>query len=114
MQADHHADLIIKIAPNERGNPPGKLADVELHFAGRSLLAGMKLVGFTIWRAGRGRHVLFPARQYAVKGERRCFALLRPIADSTAQDTIRDRILQAYAEYEKCAGADNAQGPATR
>ena len=41
----------------------------------------------------------FPARQYSVNGERRSFALLRPIADATAQDGIRDVILNAYAEY---------------
>ena len=32
---------------------------------------------------------------------------------STAQNTIRDRILQAYADYERRAAADDAQGPAT-
>ena len=80
MQAEGQADLVIKITASERGNPSGKLADVELHFGGRSVLAGLKLIGFSIWegRAGRGLNVLFPARHYAVKSERRCFALLRP------------------------------------
>jgi hypothetical protein len=44
--------------------------------------------------------VTFPARQYSVNGERRSFALLRPILDATAQDRLRDLILHAYAEYE--------------
>jgi hypothetical protein len=44
--------------------------------------------------------VTFPARQYSVNGERRSFSLLRPVADATAQDKIRDAILQAYAEHE--------------
>ena len=116
MRADERAELIIKITPNERGGPLEKLANVELHFAEGSLLAGLKLIGFSIWegRSGRGRNVLFPARQYAVKSERRCFALLRPIVDRTAQDTLRDRILEAYAAYEQGAAADNAQGPSTR
>ena len=111
MQAEGQADLIVKITASERGNPSGKLADVELHFGGGSLLAGLKLIGFSIWqgRAGRGPNVLFPARHYAIKSERRCFALLRPIVDSTAQDRIRDRILEAYAEYEQRAAADNTQ-----
>ena len=26
--------MTIKIVPNDKGNPPGKLADVELHFTG--------------------------------------------------------------------------------
>jgi hypothetical protein len=35
-----------------------------------------------------------------VNGERRSFALLRPIVDATAQNVVRERILDAYAEYE--------------
>lgn len=42
----------------------------------------------------------FPARAYSVNGERRSFALLRPISDATAQDRIRDLILAAYQEHE--------------
>jgi len=62
----------------------------------------LKLIGFSVWerRGGPGRNVTFPARSYSVNGERRSFALLRPIVDVTAQNTIRDRILEAYAEYE--------------
>jgi hypothetical protein len=92
---------IVKITPNERGNPPGKLADAELHFTD-GVLDGLKLIGFSVWerRGGKGRNVTFPARQYSVKGERRSFALLRPIADAAAQERIRDLVLQAYAEYE--------------
>ena len=98
--------MTIKIVPNEKGNPPGKLADAELHFM-QGPLEGLKLIGFAVWerRTGNGRNVTFPARQYSVNGERRSFALLRPIADSTAQDRIRDLILQAYAEHEAAAVA---------
>jgi hypothetical protein len=136
----------VRIIPNEKGNPPGKLADVELHFVdpmcpaclgdqelrvaetgplagatgicatcdgdgvlvGLNPLAGLKLIGFSIWerRAGSGRNVTFPARQYSVNGERRSFAILRPIVDTTAQERIRERILDAFAEYEReSAGA---------
>ncbi len=95
---------IVKIVPNDKGNPAGKLADAELHFTDGPL-AGLKLIGFSIWerRTGNGRNVTFPARQYAVNGERRSFALLRPIGDMAAQDRIRDLVLQAYAEYESNA-----------
>ena len=70
----------IRIIPNEKGNPPGKLADAELHFT-EGPLEGLKLIGFSVWerRVGNGRNVTFPARQYSVNGERRSFALLRPI-----------------------------------
>ena len=93
--------MTIKILPNEKGNPPGKLADAELHFTDGPL-DGLKLIGFGIWerKTGTGRNVTFPARQYSVNGERRSFALLRPLADITAQDRIREMVLQAYAEYE--------------
>jgi hypothetical protein len=108
MQTNAIAETVtVKIITNDRGNPPGKLADVELHFAGESLFAGLKLIGFSIWeRRGSGRNVTFPARQYSVNGERRSFALLRPIADATAQQAVRDRILEAYAEYEAASAAD--------
>src|SRR5438477_3188197 len=94
--------LTIKITPNDKGNPPGKLADAELHFTAGPL-AGLKLIGFSIWerRANGGRNVTFPARQYSVNGERRSFALLRPIVDTTAQENIRTAILDAYKAYEE-------------
>ena len=96
--------MTVKIVPNDKGNPPGKLADAELHFTDGEL-EGMKLIGFAIWerRSGGGRNVTFPARQYAVNGERRSFALLRPLADSTGQERVRDLVLQAYAEYSENA-----------
>lgn len=93
--------MTIHITPNDRGNPAGKLADAELHFTDGPL-AGLKLIGFAIWerRGGNGRNVTFPARQYAVNGERRSFALLRPIVDVDAQERVRTLIVEAYAEYE--------------
>ena len=94
--------MVVKITPNEKNNPPGKLADAELHFTD-GVLDGLKLIGFAIWerRSGGGRNVTFPARTYAVNGERRSFSLLRPIADATAQDRIRELVLEAYAEFEE-------------
>ena len=96
--------MTIKITPNEKGNPPGKLADAELHFSDGPM-EGMKLIGFSIWerRGGNGRNVTFPARQYSVNGERRTFALLRPIVDTTAQSKLRDLILEAFQEHEERA-----------
>src|SRR5438445_13352385 len=95
---------LVKFVPNEKGNPPGKLADAELHFTD-GVLDGLKLIGFAVWerRTGNGRNVTFPARQYAVNGERRSYALLRPIADVAAQERIRELVLQAFAEYEETA-----------
>ncbi len=101
------SNLTVKIVPNDKGNPPGKLGDAELHFSD-GVLAGLKLIGFGIWerRTGAGRNVTFPARQYAINGERRSFALLRPIVDTTAQNAVRDAILEAFAEYEETAASN--------
>src|SRR5437764_6007705 len=97
--------MTVKITPNDKGNPPGKLAEAELHF-GDGPLEGLKLIGFSIWerRGGAGgRNVTFPARQYSVNGERRSFALLRPIVDATAQNKLRELVLAAFQEYEEQA-----------
>jgi hypothetical protein len=97
--------ITIRITPNDKGGPAGKLADAELHFS-EGPLGGLKLIGFTIWerRAGSGRNVTFPARSYAVNGgARRSFALLRPIVDSTSQNALRELILEAYQQHEERA-----------
>ena len=92
--------MSVRIVPNTTGNPPGKLADAEVVFgADAGPFTGLKMIGFAIWerRAG-GRNVTFPARQYSVNGERRTFALLRPAnGDVSAQEAIRDAILEAYS-----------------
>ncbi|MEP7309347.1 MAG: hypothetical protein ABJA98_27910 [Acidobacteriota bacterium] len=94
-------DITVTIALNEKGNPPGKLADAELHFTAGPL-EGLKLIGFSVWqrRGATGYNVTFPARQYNVNGERRSFALLRPIVDTAAQNAVRDLVLQAYEAAE--------------
>jgi hypothetical protein len=97
--------MTVKITPNDKGNPPGKLADAEVHFT-EGVFEGLKLIGFAVWErrgAAGGRNVTFPSRQYSVNGERRSFALLRPIADTTQQSKVRDLILEAYQEYEERA-----------
>lgn len=100
--------MTIKILPNDKGNPPGKLADAEVHFTDGPL-EGLRLIGFAVWESrGQtpGRNVTFPSRQYSVNGERRSFALLRPVTDAAAQQPIRDLILEAYQQFEDGQGAD--------
>lgn len=90
-------NIIVKILPNVRNMPVGKLADAELHFAGGEL-DGLKLIGFAVWvrRDGNGQHVTFPARPFVVHGERRSFSLIRAINNPSAQDRLRDLVLEAY------------------
>jgi hypothetical protein len=104
--------MTIKITPNDKGNPPGKLADAELHFT-EGPLEGLKLIGFSIWAkraAAGGYNVTYPARQYSINGERRSFALLRAIDVYAlgAADRLKDQIIAAY-EADVLARAEAAK-----
>ena len=95
--------MSVKILPNDTGTPQGKLADAEVIFGAASgPFHGLRLIGFAVWeRRGGGRNVTFPARQYSVNGERRSYALLRPVnGDASVQDAIRQCILDAYSRVE--------------
>lgn len=80
----------VKVTPADDSAPAGKLADVELHFAGGEL-DGLRLIGFAVWsrRDGGGRSVTFPARQFTVHGERRHYSLLRSVEDVQAERRLR-------------------------
>ena len=97
----------VKIIQSDGGTPVGRLAEAELHFDD-GVLAGLKLLGFAIWqsRDSRPRIVTFPARQYSVNGERRSYALLRPINDAKQVDAVKELILAAYAEAEQSVAVE--------
>ena len=105
--SEHTGELVsVKIIPNDKGNPPGKLADAEVIFeADAGPLSGLKLIGFSVWeRRDGGKGVAFPARRYSLNGERRSFALLRPAnGDASAQEAIKQSILDAYERSEEHA-----------
>jgi hypothetical protein len=49
--------MVVKIVPNDKANPPGKLADAEPHFTD-VVLDDLKLIGFAVWeRRWSQRHV---------------------------------------------------------
>ena len=106
--------ITVRIMPNDKGSPTGKLADAEIHFH-TGPLSGLKLLGFAIWerRTRDGRNVTFPARTYVVNGERRSFSLLRDATGSgTGSDTaIKALILQALDDFDSAANTD--KGPQT-
>jgi hypothetical protein len=79
------------------GTTPGKLGDAEIIFAPGSPFAGMKLCGFSIWERRDGSYnVTFPSRNYTVNGEKRSFALFRPVSEPSAQNAIRKLIIDAF------------------
>jgi hypothetical protein len=89
----------VKILRNEQGTPAGKRADAEIHF-NTGELAGLTLVGFTIWerRDGNDRRVTFPGRPLIVHGDKRNFELLRAIGNPNVLDHVRELVLTAYEQ----------------
>ena len=105
--------MIVKITPNDKGNPAGKLADAELHFSDGAL-EGLKLIGFAadpiVDDTARGRMparlVLIEMRELAwhrakYRAEQRIFAPADPVLVSlrTLQHWLWTR-LQASATNE--------------
>jgi len=89
---------------NHGGTPASKLADVEIHFE-EGLLAGLKLVGCSVWRSKKGDAptVLVPSRSYATAGGVRYYELLRSSADGgaagNAQDPEGKLAVRRFKEY---------------
>lgn len=93
--------MIVHILPPSGGGA-GKLADAELHFDDGTPLAGFKLVGFSIWSRHDGSYnVTFPSRQYMVGGEKRSYALLRPVSDPSVQNVIKQLIIDSYVHRDR-------------
>ncbi len=91
---------------NHEGTPASKLADVEIHFE-EGLLAGLKLVGASVWRSKKGEAptVLVPSRSYATASGVRYYELLRPSADpvasasGTVEDPAAKQAVRRFKEY---------------
>lgn len=119
------------VFPPVRRTHPNKLADVELWFnAEDGALAGLKLVGFTIWRrterastpddspedaVGASRSypdwtLTFPSRPWASPQGMRTFALLRAQQSGAVAMRpiweLRDLILAAYASVAERPASD--------
>jgi len=84
---------------NHGGTPQSKLADVEIHFE-EGLLAGLKLVGCSVWRSKNGDAptVLVPSRSYATASGVRYYELLR---DSVGEDEVKGRSLYPLRQFKE-------------
>ena len=89
---------------NHNGQPASKLADVEIHFE-EGLLAGLKLVGCSVWRAKKGEKptILVPSRSYATAAGVRYFELLRAVDGDTDKKAVRAFKDYIRGEYQKIA-----------
>lgn len=89
---------------NRGGAPEKLLCEGEIVFE-EGPLAGMKLVGFSLWRGGDdGVYVTFPARAFGPEGDRKYFDLLRS-AEGNAADPrrVKDWILESYRSSQVAA-----------
>lgn len=79
--------------------PERMVAEAELHFGqDAGPLAGLKLVGFTLWRTADGEvYVTFPSRAIGGGTERKYFDYLRP-EDGTPKSVrnFKAWVLNAY------------------
>ena len=83
------------------GGPERLVCEAEVVFeAEAGPLAGMRLVGFSLWRSAEGEvFVTLPARTYEAGGERRFFDLLRPVEGQPANaKRAKAWILEQYQE----------------
>ncbi len=86
---------------NHGGTPASKLADVEIHFE-EGLLAGLKLVGCSVWKSKKGDAptVLVPSRSYATAGGIRYYELLRDADPAEKEIGPAVKRLKAYIRKE--------------
>lgn len=82
----------------EKANGPERLvSDAEILFD-EGPLAGMKLVGFSVWRSAEGDlYVTFPSRAFGTATERKYFDYLRTTEPGAAGSRkVKDWMLEEY------------------
>ena len=102
--SNQNAEVVsVRIIPNTKGSPRGSSrtrSDLRSRIWSAQRTEAHRLLGLGTPQR-QGRNVTFPARQHAVNGERRSFALLRPAnGDLSAQEAVRDLILEAHSASE--------------
>jgi len=95
-------EMRVHFVLNHDGVPASKLADVEIHFE-EGILAGMKLIGCSVWRSKNGEAptVLVPSRSYPTAAGVRYYELLRDSADGTPDAVIgrRPNSIKRFKDY---------------
>jgi hypothetical protein len=96
-----------------RESAPERLAcEAEIVFeAEAGPLAGMKLVGFSLWRSPEGEvYVTFPSRAFGTGQERRFFDFLRSVEGNGADaKRVKAWILAEYAGARDLGGAPGSE-----
>jgi len=93
----------VHFTPRENG-PERLVTEAEIHFEDGPL-AGMRLVGFSLWRSTEGElYVTFPSRAFGAGTERKYFDYLRAV-DGSAETvkTVKAWILDEYRRQVEAA-----------
>jgi len=89
-----------------RDNGPERLeCEAEIVFDEEGPLAGMKLVGFSLWKGPDGEfYVTFPSRAFGAGTDRRYFDYLRPAEGSPAESKrVKAWILEEFQASRRAA-----------
>ena len=92
----------VQFIPRQNG-PERLVTEAEIHFEDGPL-AGMRLVGFSIWRSTEGElYVTFPSRAFGAGTERKYFDYLRGVDGSA--ETVKAVKAWILEEYRKASDA---------
>ncbi len=93
------SDVTFTFVSREAG-PERLVSEAELVFPSTGILAGFKLVGFSLWRSPEGEvYVTFPSRAFGAGSERRFFDFLRSVeGDAATIKAVKQAIVSAYRE----------------
>ncbi len=94
----------VQFVSKENG-PERLVCEGELIFDEEGPLAGMKLVGFAVWRSAEGEpYISFPSRAYGSGNDRRFFDYLRPVDGGTTESKrIKAWILEEWQNQSRAA-----------
>jgi len=91
------SDVTFTFVSREDG-PERLVCEAELVFPSTGILAGLKLVGFSLWGSPEGEvYVTLPARAFGSGQERRFFDCRRPAnGGAAAAKALKEAIVAAY------------------
>ena len=94
----------VQFVQRESG-PERLVCEAELVFDEEGPLAGMKLVGFGLWRGADGEiHVTFPARAFGPGNERKFYDYLRAVDGMLAESKrVKSWIIEEYRASSRAA-----------
>ena len=101
-RASTSSDVTFNFVSRE-GGPERLVCEAEVVFPSTAgILAGLKLVGFSLWRSPEGEiYVTFPSRAFGAGQERRFFDYLRSVdGTAAAPKALKEALVAAYKAHQ--------------